>query len=218
MRSMPRRATSATPPRPGCAPPTGSPGAHHDLLVGGQSARVSAPSRRDHDPVPSRYREAGTGPAGTTSARPRWLSVLQEVDVDEEGARWRRRRPSCRGRGRPESQSAPGRGRRSTRTSRKVATPIRKPPVAAATAAGSETSDAALDRPRFGEHGQRTDLGLVLEVRKVGGSTRRRMNHVCLIKGLRSYTRYFFTISPPIASMPGSSPCWSPGSSPSRRP
>ena len=124
-----------------------------------QSTRRARPRARTHHPVAARCPEARYGPErDDVAARPRLAIGPSGGGCRRGRSAMRRRRASCRERARAAAGAAPARGRRRTRTSTKVATPSRKPPVAAATAAGSETSAAALDRPRLGEHRQGPDL------------------------------------------------------------
>ena len=161
------------------------------------SARVSAPSRRDHAPRPVPGPEACTGRRGRRPARAWRLSVLEEVDVDEEGARRGHVDLLAAAAAAARGATRRRRGRLRTRTRRNVATPIRKPPVAAATAAGSETSTRrSMGRGSASTGSVRTSAPARYR-EGAGSGTSRRLPR----QRARSYTRYFFTISPPIASM-----------------
>ena len=76
---------------------------------------------------------------------------------------------------------------------------------------GKRDLHAALDRPGLGENRERAHLAVLLGVRK-GGVLRHGGQCTARLRAgpspalaprqrVRSYTRYFFTISPPIASM-----------------
>src|SRR4029078_7884747 len=110
------------------------PGAHDDLLLADPQHPRERPVAGDHHSVAARSRKP-VRPGGNDvllnrggyRSFSRWMSTRNDRDA---AISLFLRRPS---------RSATGFGRRITRTIRTVATPSRKPPVAAATAAGSDT-------------------------------------------------------------------------------
>src|SRR5215210_7767327 len=111
----------------------------HLLLVDPEQTGEGAVARHHHsvaswprEPVRPRGNDVLLDLGGYRSFR-RWTSTRKEREPATSSFLPRPRPP-------PRRSDAPLRGLRRTRTSRKVTTPTRKPPVAAATAAGSETS------------------------------------------------------------------------------
>ena len=179
-----------------------------------QSSPRERPAARDHHSVAPRSRE----PVG-----PRGHDVLLDRGGYRSFSRWTSTRnervpatsTSCRGRASRRggatracaAGAAPARAGRSPRPpgSRRwlrPRPPAARPPRAARSGAARRAPGAAAPRPA---------------ARGPEGSA---CSDTCAptYQRVRSYTRYFFTISPPIASMAGSWPCSSRGSSPSRRP